>query len=466
MTNGTATVTVRSGTVSNSFAVTVEQEPASIALSRDEAILTALDVVLQLEASVFDANDNAMSPEVTWESSDPAVVSVDDDGKITSLANGTTTVTATVESISDSVTVTVRQVVSRLDLVPTNVTLTAIGQRAQLTATALDANGNPVAAHIIFRSSEPVVAAIDDTGTVTALRVGTTTITASTGSVTRVATITVRQVLDRITIVPDNVTLTAIGDSAQLQVMALDANGNAMDVTVSLSSSDSAVASVNAAGLVSAQSNGTATVTATSGMIAGSATVTVDQQVASISIAPVDVSTLNMIGATVQLQAIALDSNGYEVPAEFAWTSSDPSIATVDRNGLVTAQDHGMTDITVSTGTFSHVVTLNISLYPTVIVTPTSSLLEAFGATARLEARVLDADGHETSTDIDWASSDAAIADVNTEGVVTARGNGTARITAQSGDLSGTATVQVLQKITHIQVSPAPPPSFPASVPL
>jgi len=375
--NGTATVTVRSGTVSNSVAVTVEQEPASIALSRDEAILTALDDVLQLEASVFDANDNAMSPEVTWESSDPAVVSVDDDGRITSLANGTTTVTATVESISDSVTVTVRQVVSRLDLLPTNVTLTAIG------------------------------------------------------------------------------------DSAQFQVMALDANGNAMDVTVSLSSSDSAVASVNAAGLVSAQSNGTVIVTATSGMIAGSATVTVDQQVASISIAPVDASTLNMIGATVQLQAIALDSNGHEVPAEFAWTSSDPSIATVDRTGLVTAQDHGMTDITVSTGTFSHVVTLNISLYPTVIVTPTSSLLEAFGTTARLEARVLDADGHETSTDIDWASSDAAIADVNTEGVVTARGNGTVRITAQSGDLSGTATVQVLQKITHIQVSPAPPP-YPA----
>ena len=106
--SGTATVTVRSGAISASATVTVEQTPASITLSSDEVVLTALGATQQLQASVFDANDRAMSAEVTWASSDPSVATVDEQGRITAHANGTATITATIGSISDSVDITVQ----------------------------------------------------------------------------------------------------------------------------------------------------------------------------------------------------------------------------------------------------------------------------------------------------------------------------------------------------------------------
>ena len=105
--NGTATVTVSSGSVSASTAVTVEQRPASIALSQDEVLLTAAGADLQLEASVLDANGNAMSADLVWESSNPVVAAVDEDGKVIAQASGTTTITASAGSISRSATIMV-----------------------------------------------------------------------------------------------------------------------------------------------------------------------------------------------------------------------------------------------------------------------------------------------------------------------------------------------------------------------
>ena len=458
--NGMATVTVRSGSVSAPVTVTVRQTPASITLSSEEVVLTALGEVHLLEASVIDANDHAFSGQLTWVSSDAAVATVDADGRITAQGNGTTAVTATVGSVSGSVDVTVRQAVSTIDLVPATVTLSAIDQRAQFAATALDANGHPVDADIGFTSSEPMVAEIGDEGLAIARRNGVSTITARAGSVSDTATVMVMQVLASIILVPDNVTLTAIGHSAQLQVMALDANGYPMNVDVSLSSSDPAVASVNAAGSVTAQANGTVTVTASAGRLSDSTAVTVDQQVASVSLLPVDTSALDTIGATVQLQAVARDANGHTVPVEFDWASSDPSIATVDGSGLVMARGDGMTEIRASSGGFSDALTLNLSLRRAaqIIVTPASSLLEAFGATEQLEVNVLDADGQAITASVDWASSDSAIAAVSASGLIEARGNGTVTITARRGEAAGTATVEVLQRFEKLRITPEESP--------
>lgn len=111
--NGTATVNVRSGSVSASASVTVQQAPASITLSQDEVLLTDPGADLQLEASVLDANGHAMSADLTWASSNPAVAAVDGDGRVTAQAGGTATITAAVRDadpgVSDSVEITVRR---------------------------------------------------------------------------------------------------------------------------------------------------------------------------------------------------------------------------------------------------------------------------------------------------------------------------------------------------------------------
>ena len=457
--NGMATVTVRHGAVSASAAVTVQQKPARITLPQDAILLTALGANQQLEASILDANGNTMTSVLTWTSSDPAIAAVDANGKVTAQANGTATVTAGTGSISASATVTVEQAVSSVELLPETVILTAIGQRAQLAATALDANGHPVAGDVRFTSSDSMVADVDGEGLVSALRNGMSTVTASAGSVSGTATVTVMQVLAGIAVVPDAVTLSAIGESAQLEITGRDANGYPVAVDVDLSSSDPSVATVSAAGRVTAYADGTVTVTALAGTISGAAVVTVDRQVASVSLAPVDATALQVVGATLQLQAAARDANGHTMPVEFDWASSDRSVATVDRAGLVTARADGMAEITASAGGFFDALTLELALreVAAVIVTPSSALLEAFDATVQLEVEVLDADGQPMSVPVQWASSDPSVAAVGASGLITARGNGTVTITARGGARSGTATVRVLQAVRRIQLTPEPP---------
>ena len=462
--NGTATVTVRSGGVSASATVTVEQTPASVTVSSDEVVLTALEATEQLQASVFDANDRAMAAEVTWASSDAAVASVDEDGGITGHANGTATVTATVGSVSASVTVTVAQAVSSIDLAPETVTLAAIDQRAQFAASALDANGHPVDTDIAYTSSEPMVAEIDGTGVVIARRNGLSTITARSGTVSATAAVTVMQMLDRVTVVPDDMMFSAIGESARVQVMALDANGYPMNLAVSLSSSEPAVASVDSTGLVTARANGTTTVTATIGMLSDSVVVTVNQQAVSVSLAPTDTPTLDALGATVQLQAIAQDANGHTVDVAFDWTSADPAIAAVDANGLVTAQANGTTSVTATTGMLSDsvAVTVNQQVAGVSVAPPNIPTLDALGATVQFRAIAQDANGHTVDVAFDWTSADPAIAAVDANGLVTAQANGTTSVTATTGMLSDSVAVTVDQQVAGVSVAPPNIPTLDA----
>ena len=454
--NGSVTVTARSGAVSGSASVTVEQAPASVALSEDEVLLTALGAEQQLEASVRDSNDNAMSAELNWASSDPAVVAVDGDGRITAQANGSATVTVGTGSISDSVTVTVEQTVSRVELAPNAVTLTAINQRAQLAARALDANGHPVTADISLVSSDSMVASVDVDGLVTALRNGSTTITATAGrdAASATATVIVRQVLAGITVMPHDVTLTAIGESAQVQVVAQDANGFPMAVDISLSSSDPAVASVNAEGLVTAQSNGTTTITANAGPVAGAVTVTVRQALARITISP-DIVRLAAIGESTQLQVTAQDANGFPMAVDTSLSSSDPAVASVNAEGLVTAEANGTATITATAGPVAGTVTVTVrQALARITISPDIVRLAAIGESAQLQITGQDANGHPMDIDASLSSSDPAVASVNATGLVTAEADGTATVTARTGSISGTATITVEQTVFRVALVP------------
>ena len=120
--------------------------------------------------------------------------------------------------------------------------------------------------------------------------------------------------------------------------------------TVTWTSSASSVATVDASGLVTAAGSGTATITASSGDASGSATVTVQQSVASVEVSP-PAAELTAWGASVQLTAEAFDENSHRVTgAEFSWESSDAAVATVDGSGLVTGVAGGMARITASAG--------------------------------------------------------------------------------------------------------------------
>ena len=257
---------------------------------------------------------------------------------------------------------------------------------------------------------------------------------------------------------PATADLTAIGATVQLQAEVRDQNGQLMAGTaVTWASNSTAVASVDASGLVSAIGDGTATVTATAGSASGTATVTVAQEVSAVTLSPAADTLVH--GDTLRLSAEALDANGHPVAtAAFTWTSSDTSVIVVDASGLVTGTGAGGAVVTASSsGASASAELVVVAAVPTrVVVSPDSVALAAFGDTARFVAEVHDQVGRVMkSAEVAWASSDTRIATVDTKGLMTAIGNGTATVTATAEAVSGSAAVSVSQRVRTVAVRPA-----------
>ena len=153
-----------------------------------------------------------------------------------------------------------------------------------------------------------------------------------------------------ISITPATVSLTALGDTVRLTAEVQDQRGQAIaGAVVAWATSDTAIATVNAAGLVTATGNGTTSVTATSESASGSAAVAVIQAAHAVAVSPA-ADMLN-IGDTLRLSAEAFDANGHKVTGvEFAWSSSDPSVARVGGSGLVSGVGEGMATVTAASG--------------------------------------------------------------------------------------------------------------------
>ena len=153
-----------------------------------------------------------------------------------------------------------------------------------------------------------------------------------------------------VTVSPATAPLTALGATVQLMAEVRDQNAGVMaGATVTWSSSDTSVATVNASGLVTGVGEGMATITASAGNVSGSAVVTVMQPVASVEVSP-SADTIGL-GSTLQLAAEGFDENGDAVESvQFSWESSDVAIATVDASGLVTGVAVGAATITASAG--------------------------------------------------------------------------------------------------------------------
>ena len=178
--------------------------------------------------------------------------------------------------------------VDHVEVVPADARFSALGDTLRLTSVALDANGHAVAdAEFFWESGDGAVATVDAAGLVTAVANGTATITATSGSVSGSVAVTVAQEVSAVAATPDTASLAALGDTLRLAAEALDATGHAVaGAEFSWESGDGAVATVDAAGLVTGVANGTATITATSGSVSGSATVTVAQEIVSVAVLP------------------------------------------------------------------------------------------------------------------------------------------------------------------------------------
>jgi len=253
-------------------------------------------------------------------------------------------------------------------------------------------------------------------------------------------------------VTPTTTTLTQIGAAVQLNATIRDDAGAVVSGrSVAWNSSNTAVASVNASGLVTASAAGSATLSGTVDTRVGSATVNVTiapRPVASVTLTP-NSGTLTQIGATLQLGATVRDDAGAVVTGRtIAWSSSNSAIVTVNSSGLVTAVAAGTATIsgTVDSKVGTAAITVAIAPRPiaSVEVTPPTATLTQVGATVQLSATVRDDAGAVvTDRTITWSSSNTAVATVSTGGLVTAMAAGTATVSATVDTKSGNAGIVV-----------------------
>src|SRR5207247_2818437 len=144
-----------------------------------------------------------------------------------------------------------------------------------------------------------------------------------------------------------------------------DASGNVLSGRViTWSSSNASFASVNGSGLVTGAGAGSATITATSEGQSGTSSVTVTfVPVASVTVTPPSASV--QVGQTVQLTATPRDANGNALPGRtVTWASTNTTVATVNRQGLVTTKVVGSATITESTAGQSGTAAITIPDVP------------------------------------------------------------------------------------------------------
>ena len=252
----------------------------SITLSSTSLSFASLGDTTQLTATVKDQNGATMSgATVTWATSAAAVATVSSAGLVTAVADGTATITATSGSATATSAVTVAHVASSVEVSPSTKTLTSVGDTVTVSATVKDAGGTAISgATVTWSSSDTTVATVSSAGLVTAVADGTATITATSGSASATSAVTVAQAASSVELSPSAKTFELLGDTVTLAATVNDAGGTAISgATVTWESSDTTIATVSSAGLVTAVTNGTDTITATSGSASATAEITVNQ---------------------------------------------------------------------------------------------------------------------------------------------------------------------------------------------
>src|SRR6266567_124471 len=268
-----------SATGSDTATITVV--PAAVASVKVTPAVVSLLVgaAVQLTATTADSAGNLLSGRsISWSGSDATVASVSSSGLVTSVAQGSTSITATSEGKSTAVPVTVTTVpVASLQVSPASANM-FVGQTLSLTATPKDAAGNTLTGRpVTWTSSAPTVASVSPSGLVTGGTIGTATITGMSEGWTGSATVTVALVpVASVVVTPATATVPVLG-TVQLNVTLKDASGNPLTGrTVAWASSAPTIMTVSPTGRVTdVADGGTATVTATSEGKSGTSVVTV-----------------------------------------------------------------------------------------------------------------------------------------------------------------------------------------------
>lgn len=224
-------------------------------------------------------------------------------------------------------------------------------------------------------------------------------------------------------------------------------------------SSNNTIATINSLGVAKGLSAGTVTITATSGDITTTGTLTVSSAtVSSIEISPTPATV--GIGSSQSFIATGFfsDETSNDISNFVTWSSNNINIATISTNGEVTGVSVGETIITASYGNVSESILLDVTLatLSSIAISPTASSIasgniQIFSATGTYS----DGSSQDLSSSVTWSSNNNAVATISSTGIATGVSEGSTTITATLGEKSGSTTLTITAAtLNSIQVTP------------
>ena len=426
---------------------------------------------IQLTSQVLP--DDAKDKSVIWESSNTAYAKVSSDGRVTAVAEGVSIITASSKvdpSVKASCIIDVRPVVNGITLNKEEITINK-GEGFQLEANVLPQTA--LNRDVTWQSTRTDMVEVSDKGYVKGLKstkgdVFVVAYASANKEIYKKCRVTVITPVTEVTLDKPSLTM-SIGGTEKLVATVIPEDAD--NKSIRWESSDPAVVTVSDQGDLHALKIGDATISAISAeneeKIATCTVTVIEKQIPVASVKINSPATTLDIKKTMQLSVTVLPVDATNKLVD--WTSSNPSVATVSDNGLVTAIAEGEVKISATSKsdpskkdecTIKIVDPSNIKV-KSITLSPDKAQTLEVGSTLVIKASVLP--DNAANKKLDWSSSnpgDVSIAD-NGDGSVTVTGNkvgGDATITATATDgssVSSSVRVSVIAekiKVTGIEI--------------
>ncbi|MBQ2872472.1 MAG: Ig domain-containing protein [Bacilli bacterium] len=389
----------------------------------------------------YTLKEGVNNSNIIWKSSNSSVATVQN-GRVTGLSEGTTIITAIVGSQQSTCKVTVTSNFVAVSGIKLNKSSLSILIGSSETLTKIISPSNATNQDVTWSSSNPSVATVQN-GKVTAKKVGTTIITASSSGYNATCKVTV---IDTVALkkISLNKTSLTIKEKATEQLKITYTPSNATNKKVTWKSSNNNVVTVSSTGKITGVTSGTATITAISndGGYAATCKVTVEAISKNVTNVSLDKKELKLTTGDTQTLKVTINPS-YAENKNVIWSSSDESIAKVE-NGTIKALSPGTAEIKVITedGNKEALCKVTVASPPIKGISFAEESQTVYVRSETILTPLADPENAFLENAI-WTSSNEEIATV-TEGVVKALSLGETTITVSNQDNSLNASINII----------------------